>query len=141
VEPQPGLGECPFLARRLAESAELRERVRAATERGISLKRFDGWEPATFYHHERGRLVSSTPEVEWDEQEQGWALAYQMYRDSLCRCGGYLPDTTNPRNEGRYRPLLPIQCHHCLALAQSEETYRDEPHPMTLIHQAELRRG
>jgi hypothetical protein len=90
--------------------------------------------------YERGRLVSSTPEVEWDEHEQAWALAYQVYRDSLCRCGGYLPDTTNPRNEGRYRPLPPLECQHCMALAESEESVQ-HPHPIALIHRAELRRG
>jgi hypothetical protein len=68
-------------------------------------------------------------------------VAVEAWRRSRCsRCGHSLLKTTDPANEGRYHATLPTQCHACLALSQSEERYRDEPHPHTLIHQVELRR-
>jgi len=68
-------------------------------------------------------------------------LALAMYRRMRCaRCGGDLVESTDPANDGRYRPLLPVQCHSCVAHAQSEEAYRDEPYPYTLMHRVELRR-
>lgn len=108
----------------------------------MSLRRFEGWEPTTFYvHDEGGRLVSSTPEPEWDDVEQAWMLALALYRRTRCgRCGGDLVETTDSRNEGRYVPLLPVQCHRCVGLEQSEDGYREAPHPYTLMHRVELRR-
>jgi hypothetical protein len=74
-------------------------------------------------------------------------LALAAWRDSRCSgCGGDLVETTAEENDGTpgngaYLPLLPIRCHRCTALAQSEETYRkaDTPHPHALIHRVELR--
>lgn len=68
-------------------------------------------------------------------------LALELWRRSRCsRCGHNLVKSTDPATEDRYVAKLPTQCHACLALSQSEEKYRDEPHPHTLIHQVELRR-
>lgn len=88
------------------------------------------------------RLVSSTPEVEWDEQEQGWMLALKAYRDSRCpSCGGNLAETTKAENEDRYVHDLPLVCHRCVAFARAHETYADQPRPHTLIHRVKPPRG
>ncbi len=81
------------------------------------------------------------PEPEWDDVEQGWMLALDLYRRGQCgRCGGDLHETLDPRNEGGYRLLPPVQCHRCTALGVSEESYRDHPHTQALMHLVELRR-
>lgn len=98
---------------------------------GISLKRFDGWEPTTSYtYDEEGRLVSSVPEVEWDEQEQAWMLALTE-RESLCcnGCGGWLPETTDLANDDRYVPPKPVRCHSCSALAIGRKMRGDKENP------------
>lgn len=71
-------------------------------------------------------------------------LALALWRDSRCRsCGGDLVETTAPENDGSpgsssYRPLPPVRCHRCTALAASEERYRKNDHPHALIHRVEL---
>jgi hypothetical protein len=85
--------------------------------------------------HKAGRLVSSKPEVEWDEQEQGWMLALAVHKANRCPgCGGDLTVTTKPEHDDAYRPDLPLQCHRCAGFARSHEAYKDHPHPQTLIH-------
>ncbi len=110
---------------------------------GISLRRFEGWEPRTLYSHDDdGRLVESTPEPEWDFQEQAWMLALGLYRKNRCHgCGGDLTETTDAKHEDRYHPILPVQCHRCAAFARAHEQYKDYPHPQSLLHRVELRRG
>jgi hypothetical protein len=90
--------------------------------------------------HRNGRLFSSTPEVEWDEQEQGWMLALQSYEDSRCPgCGGDINVTTASENEGRYRHQLPLQCFRCVAFAQSHKAQEEQPYPLSLIHLVQQR--
>jgi hypothetical protein len=80
-------------------------------------------------------LVSSIPEVEWDETEQGWMLALSMRRETRCpSCGGDLTQTTAAENEDRYRHELPLQCHRCVAFARAHEAYADQPRPHTFLH-------
>lgn len=68
-------------------------------------------------------------------------LALAEHRASRCdRCGGDLAETTAPDAEDGYQPALPVQCHRCVAFAQSEQAYLDHPHPLTLIHQVQPRR-
>lgn len=126
---------------RITNDRELRERVKAAFELGISLKRFDGWEPRTFYVHEAGVLVSSIPESEWDAQERGWMLAYAAYLENCCaRCGGDLHETTNPANEDGYVHLLPVQCARCVEFERATKEYEREPFAQTLMHRVKLKR-
>jgi hypothetical protein len=135
VEPERGLGRRPFLAGRLAEDTGLLAEVETAEKLGISLKRFRGWEPVTTYVHRGGRLASSQPEPEWDEQEQGWMLALRMYRLSLCpACTGDLNVTTAAENEERFHRLPPLQCFRCLEFARSHDEWSDEKHPLTYLH-------
>lgn len=68
-----------------------------------------GWEPRTVYTYDAGgRLVSSQPEVEWDEDERAWMLALGAYRSGLCPvCGGpsdecQSPETLEEARSGRF---------------------------------------
>jgi len=99
------------------------------------LKRFHGWEPATSYEYDgAGRLVSSRPEVEWDEAEQTVMLALQAYRAALCPlCGGPLSVCTSPENELKFKGGLPIRCHATTARDIAMEPYRDQPHSNALM--------
>lgn len=98
---------------------------------GVSLKRFDGWEPVTYYaYDDDGRLASSRPEVEWDEQEQAWMLALGESEALTCTgCGGWLPETTAIEQDGQYRPPKPIRCHCCDALAIGQKARGDKERP------------
>jgi hypothetical protein len=141
VADQPPGGGHPFLVERLHSSPHLRARVEAAERLGISLKRFDGWEPTTSYtHDEQGRLVSSTPEVEWDEEQQAIMLALGRYRDLLCKgCGGWLPETTEIEADGAYRVEPPIRCHRCAAFSIATTKARDMDKPESLLLQVDRR--
>jgi hypothetical protein len=140
VEPEPADGVRPFLASRLTDSPEILAEVETAESLGISLKRFRGWEPTTHYTHRGGRLFSSQPEAEWDEEQQGWMLALKVYRDGRCPgCGGDLDVTTAAESEDRYRPELPLQCFRCVAFSQSRQAYVEQPHPETLLHLVQQR--
>jgi len=85
--------------------------------------------------HDRGRLVSSQPEPEWDEREQAWMLALAQYRATRCpQCSGDLAVTTAPENEEKFKAEPPMQCFRCLAFSRSHEEYREEKHPLSLLH-------
>lgn len=124
---QPVPRRPPFLTRLLAEDPDLLDRVRAARACGISLRRFEGWEPTTYYQHDDGRLVTSTPEPEWDDVEQGWMLALAAYEAERCpHCGGDLRETTDPANADAYRHQPALECYRCRAFAQSHDAYTDQ---------------
>jgi hypothetical protein len=75
------------------------------------------------------------PDVEWDELEQGWMLALYAHRANRCKgCGGDLRETTAAEADDAYVPDLPLQCHRCVAMDMSHETYRDQPHPYSYLH-------
>ncbi|HEX5996944.1 MAG TPA: hypothetical protein VFY84_17515 [Jiangellales bacterium] len=123
---QAGRGH-PFLVRRLADP-DLRAKAEAAERLGISLKRFEGWEPATFYERdEHGQLVSSVPETEWDETEQGWMLALAEYRASLCPCGcGHkAADTLAMEGTHQWR-VRKVRCHARDQLAVAQNAYNGQ---------------
>lgn len=106
-----------------------------AQQLGISLKRFRGWEPVTHYTYELGKLVSSVPDVEWDDQEHGWMVALAQYRDTRCpRCNGDLVTTTASENEDCFVHEPPLVCFKCVAFSRVHELYADEPHPQSLIY-------
>jgi len=143
VEPQPARGGCPFLARRL-EDPELRARVEAAERLGISLRRFDGWEPVeeTVYEYdEQGRLVRSvtTRDSEWDDEQQGWMLALAVWRANRCpNCGRDIRECTDESADWHVPP--PTRCHVTTALAIAQQQYyRDSPHPHALLWRVERR--
>ena len=68
--------EGPKIVGRIARDAQLREELETAERLGISHKRLLGWEPTTTYtHDDAGRLISSVPEVEWDDEQREAMIA------------------------------------------------------------------
>lgn len=56
-------------------------------------------------------------------------------------CGGYLPETTDPANEGAYRTAAPHRCHKCTAIGAASGPYRESPQPQALLYQVEFTKG
>jgi hypothetical protein len=122
--------------------------VESAERLGLSLKRFRGWEPTTTVRHtwDRDNLseqpdgYTSTVEPEWDEVEQAWMIALNIWRANRCPgCGGDLSVTTKPENEERFQPELPLECFRCVAYARSHEAYEKYPRPQAFVHQVPAR--
>lgn len=68
----------------------------SAARLGISPRRFRGWEPTTFYvYDDAGRLVSSTPEAEWDDEQRALIEAEQIVRTNTGSNGEWLPEATS----------------------------------------------
>lgn len=113
---------------------------------GISLRRFDGWEPAeetTYEYDGDGRLVRSvtTRETEWTEEEQDWMLALSEYRASLCPCGCGHPLRETAAQEGTHEWTVPppVRCLARDALSIAQNTaQRDRPE--ALLWRVERRR-
>lgn len=106
----------------------------------------DGWEPAEThtYRYSRKdptRVTSArvTREPEWDEQDQRWALALDLYESQVGPCGHYLPRTASADAEERYHSPEPNRCHACTAIAVRAESYVDSPQARALLFQAERR--
>lgn len=131
--PQPEGLPAPFLVERLRASPELQARATAARSLGISLKRFDGWEPRTYSWREKrgGRMVTVTErDTEWDSDEQDWMLALALLDADECPgCHGWLSETTKPENENTWSPAPPLRCHRCTAQGIGADQVRDSPNP------------
>lgn len=82
-----------------------------------------GWEPVTAYEYDdAGRMVSSRPEVEWDETERAWMLALDEYDASLCPlCGLPRSECQDPSAENRAEAGAPIRCHVTTARIRAQE--------------------
>lgn len=106
-----------------------------------------GWEPTTTYtYDDQGRLVSSTPETEWDDTERAWMLALQRYRvEDLCPiCGRPKSVCQAPEAEFMFDVPPPNRCHITTALRRAQKTYLDAahaPHPDALDWHVTLRAG
>lgn len=128
----------------MAGDGRLRADLETAEALGVSLKRFSGWEPITTYtYDDDGRLLSSQPEPEWDEDEQIWMLALNFYRKMLCKlCGGPLWECTDPKNESTYVSGPPTRCHKTTATARQMEQDREAKirYPQALLYQATTRK-
>jgi hypothetical protein len=133
---QPERRQCPFLARRLEDSVELRQLVETAERLGISKKRLEGWEPVTCHEYdEAGRLVSSRPEPEWDELQRSWMLALGEYRAGLCPCGCGHPmrDTISSEATGpAFHVPPPARCRARDALVQAQAVFKN-PRPEAVL--------
>lgn len=125
--------------------------MKLARRLGVSLKRLNGWEPATIFEYDdAGRLARSTPETEWDPEQVAWFEALALYESEQCPgCGGYRPETTSwehdPLNMAAtavYQtvPGTPVTCHRCVAIGQSHDaTEKKKPaHPAALLHAVRL---
>lgn len=102
----------------------MRADVGAAFRLGISYKRFQGWEPTTVYvYDEAGRMISSQPEVEWDQTEQDWMLAYEAWeRDEVCPLCGWPKDVCQAREtETLLEVPLPTRCHVTTAIKRAQD--------------------
>jgi len=94
----------------------------------------------TVHEYRAGVLVSSRPEVEWDDAEQTVMLALQYYQNGLCpKCGGPLSVCTDAANEMRFDAGLPIRCHATTARGRAAEKYRDQPGSEALMFVPRLR--
>lgn len=123
--------------------------VEAAHSLGISVKRFNGWEPAEEHVHEYApdengvdRLVRTVVhrEPEWDDQERGWMLAWLLYKSNVHEaCGHWLPDSTAPEADEGYVVDEAVRCHACTARAQAYKRYEDTPNPEALLFPARRR--
>lgn len=138
--PEPAQRFRPFLVDRLDESFDLRAKVAAARQLGISVKRFDGWEPkrtTTYRYDDDGRLVESITftEEEWDPQQQAWMLALHVLETDRCPgCGGRWSDTTHPDNQDAYTVPDPVRCHSCTAKSIAEDKNQNpQPHALYFI--------
>lgn len=103
--------------------------MKAARTLGISLRRFEGWEPATTYEYEDGRLVRSVPESEWSPLEAGWMVALAEIELRTCDgCGGDLHETLSTEAED-WAVEPPIRCAKCTRLAMQQDEYAKDKHP------------
>lgn len=107
----------------------------------MSFKRFSGWEPTTHYEYDAGgRLVSSTPDVEWDDVEVGWMVAVEAWRrENLCPLCG-MPSEVCQAPEGTYvfSTEAPVRCRVTTALRAAQEASKDLPHPGALLHRPKV---
>lgn len=87
-------------------------------------------------------MVSSRPEVEWDEVERGWMLALAEWRDGLCPlCGGPREECSSIDNENAYTVPPPSRCHKTTALERAQQARRGDsgkPNPATKYDRALL---
>ena len=81
-----------------------------------------------YEYDDAGRLVSSSPEVEWDDTERAWMLALEQYRtEVLCPCGCGWPKeiSQDPMTEFTRRVPEPTRCHIRTGLAKAQQQYHD----------------
>jgi hypothetical protein len=113
---------------RLTQHAELRRQVEAATRLGISLRRWSGWEPVRTVTTMPDGTQQITTEPEWDDDDRAWVEALLDLEAQRCPgCGGHLPETTDPANDGAYVTGPPHRCHRCTALHARQAQYDRDP--------------
>lgn len=85
----------------------------------------------TRYFYEDGQLVKSitTPEHEWDEDQQALMIALYMLEKQTCPgCGGDLNETMKVENEFEYMVTGPYLCWGCQAMGRARDRFT-ETHP------------
>lgn len=105
---------------------------------GVSVRRFDGWEPVEVHDHEYvdGRLARTVVrrEPEWDDESRGWVQAWLSYKANVHEaCGHYLPDSTAAEADDGYEVELAVRCHACTARAEAYARYSETRHPEALL--------
>lgn len=91
-------------------------------------------------HDAHGRVVSSTPEPEWSEQDQAWMLALAEYRAGLCpACGQELRVCADPEGDGNWTVPPPTRCHATTAMSIAQKSYADSLQPEALLWHAKRR--
>lgn len=105
---------------------------------GISLKRFEGWEPKTvteYVYNDNGQIdhTITTVEPEWDEDETSLMLAlHALELDTCSGCNGRLSETTLPENDDNYKVDPPERCHKCTVLSKAADKYTESDAPTAL---------
>lgn len=123
----------------------MRAEVTAARTLGISYKRLLGWEPTTVYEYdEAGRMVTSRPEVEWDDTEREWMLALAEWEATeVCPMCGWPKDVCQAReSENALEVPPPTRCHVVTAIRRAQEARQSGPaakHDDALIWGAQLK--
>lgn len=119
--------------------------MEAALRVGVSLRRWDGWEPRRVTVHtydQQGRPDRSVTytEPEWDDEQRGWVLALLEAEAGECSgCGGNLDDTMHPDAEEAWVGEIAGRCHRCTALAVAADRWtgnKDVKHPQALRFRA-----
>ncbi len=86
-------------------------------------------------HDADGRLLRSTTEPEWDDEQQGWAQAHALLQADTCSgCGGWLSETTQPDREGQYEVPPPHRCHRCTSLSIKRREYAEKTQHAHALH-------
>jgi len=82
----------------------------------------------------------TTRESEWDEQQRGFVLALLAYEAQVCHgCGGWLPETTDGDNDGRYHVDIPGRCYRCTAIHKKQDEYEKQNPRALVLWPAELK--
>lgn len=112
----------------VADSPDLRADLRRAEKLGISLRRFHGWEPATYTAN--GRTFT---EPEYDAWERALWRALDDWEATRCPgCGNDISESLwDPKRPAHERPGWHAsyrQCRACevLLIAQNVQSKRDE---------------
>lgn len=127
-----------------ASNPDLRRLLETARAWGVPWRRFMGWEPVTrtvYRYNGTGQLIEKMTErdPEWGEDDRQAALALAGWEAGVCSgCGGQLAETTDPKNEFRYKAKAAYRCHRCTALDQAAEQYSQSPSPQALHFTADL---
>jgi hypothetical protein len=73
-------------------------------------------------------------ETEWDEQQQAWMLALDLWRAQRCpHCGRNLDECTSAQAEDAWVAPPPTRCHAATAVSIRQDQYRDTPQAETLL--------
>jgi hypothetical protein len=89
-----------------------------------------GWEPRTvFEQDDAGRVVASTREVEWDEEQRDLMMALDVYRAGLCPlCGWPAKTCQDPANANLLEPQVPARCYVRTNIEVKQEKEASESH-------------
>lgn len=80
-------------------------------------------------------------EAEWDQEQRDLVLGLLEYEAQVCHgCGGWIPETTNGENDGRYVVDPPGRCFRCKAIHAKQEDYEKQNPRSLVIWLARLRK-
>lgn len=79
-------------------------------------------------------MLSSHPEIEWDDTERAWMLALAQWReDTLCTvCGGPATECQGEGAEWRFEAADPTRCHRMTAILRAQDG-AERPYPHALL--------
>lgn len=91
--------------------------------------------PETVYIYDGDRLVSSRPEVEWDDEQVAFMLALQQYEaEAICPlCKGPKSVCQDPATEWSARATGPFRCHLTTAIKRAQKNYAKSEFPDALM--------